>query len=101
MFLQLQRAERTNQEKKKLESDSESEAGESEISYVSESSLNLSEDLIEDVPMEDVPLNGHDYIPKLGDFVPVEYEGESWPGRVKSTKNDGAYVNCMARCGLS
>ncbi|KAJ4436017.1 hypothetical protein ANN_18643 [Periplaneta americana] len=101
MFLQLQRAERTNQEKKKLESDSESEAGESEISYVSESSLNVSEDLIEDVPMEDVPLNGHDYIPKPGDFVPVEYEGESWPGRVKSTKNDGAYVNCMARCGLS
>ncbi|KAJ4432852.1 hypothetical protein ANN_21491 [Periplaneta americana] len=36
-----------------------------------------------------------------GDFVAVEYEGESWPERVKSTKNDGAYANCMERCGLS
>lgn len=85
---------KNNPRKKKLEFESESE---SEISY--ESSLNLSEELMEDSPIEHTPTQA--YVPKPGDFVAVDYEGESWPGQVKSTEKDGAYVNCMARCGLA
>ncbi|KAF5281774.1 hypothetical protein FQA39_LY17693 [Lamprigera yunnana] len=83
--------------KKKPESESDNEAGESAVFYASESSLNLSEGLSDDLPIEKLPLNGHDYIPKPGDLIAVEYEGKSWPGRVKSIIDDGAYMDGSLR----
>ncbi|PSN37707.1 hypothetical protein C0J52_16916 [Blattella germanica] len=55
----ISKGRKNNPRKKKLESESESE---SEISYASESSLNLSEELMEDSPIEHTPTQA--YVPK-------------------------------------
>lgn len=47
------------------------------------------------------PEESHDEDHVVEDYVVVEYEGESWPGQIKKKEKDGAYVKCLARCGLS
>lgn len=61
-----------------------------------ESVLDESVALAENIP------SAMQFIPKPDDeHVIVEYEGEQCPGQVKTVDDDGAFVSCMTRCGLS
>lgn len=74
-----------------------SSSDEDRQSLGSESSLNLSEIDFEDKSTLEVLNDG--FIPTREEFVVVDYEGEYWPGQVKTLAANGAYIKCMARSG--
>lgn len=76
-----------------LSSESEDDT---EIQYASDTTMDLSDELFVNEPP-----NLTMFLPKADEYVLVEYEGETWPGQVQSVDVDGAYVNCMMRCGLA
>ncbi|CAG5000327.1 unnamed protein product [Parnassius apollo] len=102
--LKIRQQKHLNENLKKNMKDSSSETDdEGEIQYASDSTINLSDEFIADksaAAAVDIP-NATQFIPKPDDYVLVEYEGEQWPGQVKTVDDDGAFVSCMNRCGLS
>lgn len=93
-----------NKRRKEENSDSETEVESDQVELRDDSDSEgplLNEESDED--MEDYgavePRAQNEY--KSDDYVVVEYEGELWPGQIQRTESDGAYVKCMARCGLA